>query len=260
MTRLLTMFGAAAATVALAGPAAAALPVALKSDAAVHDGRVTLGDLFDGAGAVSGVVVASGLRPGANAVLDATRLQMLAGRNGLDWPNQRGLRRVIALADAGPAATSRSGGSAAQVEVLTYGRDLQTGDIVQPEDLVWAKAPAYGAASGGARDSKEMIGLAARRPLRAGALASTRDVSAPLVVKKDDLVSVTYEATGVRLVLQAKALSAAAVGQSFDAVNPASKKVIRALATGAGQAVVGPAADPIQSALQSDPQLLASIR
>ncbi len=101
---------AAALWMALAASALASQPVALKPQIGMQNGRVTLGDLFDGAGAAAGVVVASGATPGANLVLDAGRVQMLARAHGLDWTNERGVRRIIARADimgsAAPLAVS----------------------------------------------------------------------------------------------------------------------------------------------------------
>ncbi|MEJ6789863.1 flagella basal body P-ring formation protein FlgA [Brevundimonas sp. BR2-1] len=83
---------AAVAALALAGPALAG-PVTLKVNPVDSDGRVTLGDLFDGAGAASNVVV--GQRAGPSIVFEAGQLQSLARQSGLDWANPTGLRRVV---------------------------------------------------------------------------------------------------------------------------------------------------------------------
>lgn len=76
-----------AATPALCGP------VVLKAQPVDSDGRVTLGDLFDGAGAAADVQVA--VRSGPSVVLEAGQLQMLARQSGLEWSNPQGLRRVV---------------------------------------------------------------------------------------------------------------------------------------------------------------------
>ena len=73
--------------------AAVAGPVTLKANPVDSDGRVTLGDLFDGAGAASEVVVGS--RGGPSIVFEAGQLQSLARQSGLDWANPAGLRRVV---------------------------------------------------------------------------------------------------------------------------------------------------------------------
>ena len=223
------------------GGAAFAGPVELRDGVAVQNGRLTLGDLFDGAGAASRVVVATA-QPGSNVVLDAGRLQVVARANGLQWANAQGLRRVIARADGAGAA---SGAQAGNRTVLMYARSIAAGEIVQPEDLVWGKA--VGAPADAPRDADAVIGKAAKRPLREGAAVAGRDVAAPQIIKKDEVVTVAFESGGIRLTLQAKAMSGAALGETFNVVNPASRKVVQALAIGPGEAVVGPAAEAAKS-------------
>ena len=93
---------AAAAALLLAGPALA-WPVTLKANPVDADGQITLGDVFDGAGPASGVVI--GARSGPSAVFEAGQLQAMARQAGLDWANPTGLRRVVVRhATAAPAA------------------------------------------------------------------------------------------------------------------------------------------------------------
>ena len=80
------------AALMVAGPALAG-PVTLKANPVDDDGRVTLGDLFDGAGAAANVVV--GQRAGPSIVFEAGQLQSLARQSGLHWANPTGLRRVV---------------------------------------------------------------------------------------------------------------------------------------------------------------------
>jgi flagella basal body P-ring formation protein FlgA len=121
--------------------------------------------------------------------------------------------------------------------------------VVQPADLVWAKLAM--APADAPRDADAVVGLAARRPLRAGAAVSARDVAAPQVIKSGDLVTVTYEDSGISLSLQAKALASAAVGETVSVLNTQSKKTLQAVATAPGQAAVGPAAQMLKAAVRS---------
>ncbi|MDP1629933.1 MAG: flagellar basal body P-ring formation chaperone FlgA [Caulobacter sp.] len=239
MRRLLltVLCGALIASPALAGT------VSLKADVADSDGRVTLGDLFDGAGSASDVLVAN--RSGPSVVLDAGAVQGLARRAGLDWGNPQGLRRIVVRAGSPVATASAQRGN---VEVLTWARSLNSGDVIQPQDMIWTKAA--GAPSDAPRDADAVIGMAARRPLREGSTVSVRDVVAQQVIAAGDMVQVTWSDGGVSLTLQGKALANAAAGQSFNVQNPISKKVIEAVATGPGQAVTGPAAQRLRAAAQ----------
>jgi flagella basal body P-ring formation protein FlgA len=220
---------------ALVSAASAGQPVNLNPEPTDATGQVTLGELFDNAGPARDIVVTT--RTGPTIVLDAAAVRSFAARNGLDWDNPRGVRRIIVRAGpgaSGSAATSRN------QEILTYGRDLSAGEVVQPQDLVWAKAAAQPADA--PRDADAVIGMAARRPLRQGDAVQTHDVAAPIVIKLGDTISVIYADGGVTLTLEARAMANASVGETLNVLNPASKKVIEAVASGPGQAVVGPEA------------------
>ncbi|KRA59545.1 flagellar basal body ring protein [Caulobacter sp. Root655] len=236
------------AALLIASPALAGQAVSLRSDTTDADGRVTLGELFDGAGAASDMVIAT--RAGPTVVLDAAQVQITARRAGLDWSNPNGVRRIIVRAGSGSGGDGAlAGASRGNVEVLAYARSMATGDIVQPEDLIWVKAAA--SPSDAPRDADALIGMTAKRALRQGSAASLRDVSTPLVIKAGDIVAVTYEDAGVALTLQGKAMAAGAVGDSLMVQNTASKKIIETVVTGPGSTAVGPQAMRLKASRNS---------
>ena len=195
MTLLHRTLALSAALVALAGPALAA-PVTLKTNPVDDDGRVTLGDIFDGAGGAADVMVAR--RVGPSVVMEAGQLQALARQAGLDWTNPNGLRRVAVrqgVADAPGAAPT-----------------------VQA-----AAAPA---------------------PIRA---AARRPAARETVIKRNDMVRVTYEVGGVKLAVLGRAMRDAAVGEPVAVTNTTSNRIIDAVAAGPGQAIAGPAGDAIRA-------------
>ncbi|HZZ33223.1 MAG TPA: flagellar basal body P-ring formation chaperone FlgA [Phenylobacterium sp.] len=234
---------------ALAGPALAGRGVSLKADTVSGDSIVTLGDLFDGAGVAARVAVAE--RQGQTVVLDAAVVQAAARRAGLDWDNPDRLHKIVVRAGVsnssgvGPAGAG-AGAAHGNVEVLTYTRSLNAGEIVQPTDLSWIKVAAAPADSPG--DAAAVIGQAAKRPLRAGAVVQARDIGSAVVIKPGDMVTVTYEADGISLSLEGKAMGAAGVGEALAVQNTQSKKTVQTMVVGPGQAVVGPAAQDIKTA------------
>ncbi|OWR18822.1 flagellar basal body P-ring biosynthesis protein FlgA [Brevundimonas diminuta] len=249
----------AAAVAAFAAPVLAtqalAGPVNLLPDPVDDDGRITLGELFDDAGAASNVVV--GRRAGATAVLEASQVQIAARRAGLEWSNPTGLRRIVvreggalsggalpAEASARPAAASvgapaRAGSS---VEVLTYARSLAAGDVIQPEDVVWASVQSHLAPAGGPQDAEAVIGLQAKRALRAGSPVGPRDLASPQVIARNDMVEVAYINDGVELTVTGKATRNASAGEAVPILNVQSNRTIDAVAVAPGRAVAGPAA------------------
>jgi flagella basal body P-ring formation protein FlgA len=238
---------------AMASPAFAGVPVTLRNDTSAS-GPITLGDLFDGAGRASNVVVAQGVTSGS-VVLDAAQVQRVAINAGLTWANEQGLRRVIVHAGAA-APSAPVAGRAGNVEVLTWKRSLDAGEIIAAEDLTWSKAVA--APAGAPRDPDQLIGKAVKRPLREGASASLRDVANPVVIKKDDLVTVIYAVDGVNVSMQGKAVTTAALGEPVTVMNTTSKKLIQAVASGVAQALVGPQADALRAQTLASNPLIAS--
>ena len=189
----------------------------------------------------------NGAPAGLNAVLDAATVQRMAHLNGLEWDNATGIRRIIVHGGAVAAQAAPVASAAKMVEVLTYARSLAAGEVVQPADLTYAKVPVFQAPQDAPRDAADIIGKAARRPLRSGAAVASLDVTAAQVIKRDDMIAVAFHAEGMTLTLQGKALGGAAMGETVNVLNPTSKKVIQAVAVGPDQAVVGPEAEQIKS-------------
>lgn len=228
------------AALAIATPALAATPVTLKLDAVDADGVVTLGEIFDGAGPAGAVPVAT--RAQASVMLNAQAIRVAAARAGLDWSNAEGLRTIVVRGATTPAAGAVA--ARGNVDVLTWARSIPAGEMIQPSDLVWGKAAL--APADAPNDPDAVIGLAARRPLRAGAAVAGRDVSAPQVVKANEVVTLTYDNGGVSLSLQGKALSGGAIGETINVQNVTSKKTVQAVVIGPGQAAVGPQAEQLK--------------
>lgn len=241
-----------AAVAVAAGAAVAGQPVALRPQVQAI-GDITLGDLFDNTGAAAGVVVGTGAPQGQTAVLDAAAVQRIAGAHGLDWDNAGGIRRILVL------SVGAGGGASQTVQVLTYVRNMMAGDQVQPQDLAYGSVPAFSVPPDAPRDAESVIGKIARRPLRMGAAVSAHDLSAALVVKRDDDIQVAYHSDGVSLILQGKAMADAAVGDQVAVMNTNSKKVIQAVVVGPDQAVVGPEADQIRGLEHPSPTTFAAL-
>ena len=242
-----------AASAAMAGQ-----PVTLRQDLS-SAGAITLGDLFDGAGAAGKTVVGNGAPVGLDAVLDAGEVQRIAHIHGLDWDNPRGVRRIIVLsaATAAPAADTPAQ-PRRMVEALTYARSLNAGEMVQPQDLTFAKVAVFAVPADAPADAARIIGKVARRPLRAGVAVSAQDVAASQLIKRDDMVEIAYRDDGINLVLQGRAMTSASAGEPVTVMNTASKKVFQAIAVGPDQAIVGPEAERVRANSQIDLTQFAS--
>lgn len=133
-----TLILGAAMALAMAGTVLAG-PVSLKSNPVDTDGQVTFGDLFDGAGAASDVVV--GRRIGPSIVFEASQLQGLARQSGLDWANPTGLRRVVVRQGMQGQVSSASAASPATplpvtTTALAPARSAYADRVISRNDLV----------------------------------------------------------------------------------------------------------------------------
>ena len=257
-----TSLGLLLALVLAAAPAFAGERVVLKDGLSVAGAEVRLGDLFDGAGPASGVLVARASGP--TLILDAGRVQAIAAAHGLEWANPNGYRQLVvkttasapapvppqaqapAAAPATTVATTTGDGARTlaaaperMVEALTWAHDMIAGDVVRPEDVAWTKVPARLVPHDAERDPDAAVGQAARRALREGAPAAVHDLAPPKVIRRDQDVEVVFLQDGIRLVLTGRAMADAALGEAVPVLNIQSKKTIDAVASGTGQAVIG---------------------
>jgi len=93
--------------------AAFADPVTLRTRVEANGPAITLGDLFDGAGAVSGRAVAPSPPPGQIATLSVPVVAAAASAAGLEWAPPAGLMDVRVVRPAGARATLPAGGGRA---------------------------------------------------------------------------------------------------------------------------------------------------
>jgi flagella basal body P-ring formation protein FlgA len=265
MGRFLRRMALALALLSAPAAALAGQPVELKLHP-IARGYITLGDLFENADDTAAkVVVIRAPPPGMDAVLEASEIQMLARRNGLDWSNARGLAHITVESLAGgpsgarkPVASSgarsarrplRDDAGLSRDRTLVYARNIATGEIVGASDLQWS----FDAISGGdTLDNPALvIGKSARHTVRAGAAVQAYDLASPKLIHAGEAVEVSYENDGVVLTLEAKATSDATLGETVEVINTLSKKSIEAVASAPGRAVVGPGADALKASMLS---------
>lgn len=90
---------------AVSASVAFADPVALRSRIEAHGPAITLGDIFDGAGAVSGRAIAPAPAPGQITTLPIMLVSAAASAAGLDFTPPPGVASVQVVRPGGMAAT-----------------------------------------------------------------------------------------------------------------------------------------------------------
>ncbi|ESQ80142.1 flagellar basal body P-ring formation chaperone FlgA [Asticcacaulis sp. YBE204] len=236
---------AGTATVFAASHTYAQDSVTLRAQVTDADGRVTLGDLFDGAGKASDIVIAQRRNP--SIVLDAGQVQVQARQAGLIWTNPQGLRRIIVSAGGDGVATATKVQAGATKDVLVFTRTMSAGEIVSAADIAFKPVQAHMASGALMLDAQTAIGKSVRLPVREGGIVRTSDLASPVVIKRAELVKVTWSMNGISLSMTGQAQKDAAIGDVVMVQNPQSKKLIEAVVTGPGTAVTGDAALALRS-------------
>jgi flagella basal body P-ring formation protein FlgA len=91
-----------------------------------------------------------------------------------------------------------------------------------------------------------VVGLAVKRPLRAGSVLHSADLIKAEVVQRNEAVMIVYAVPGVLLTVRGKALEAGAVGDIVNVLNTQSNRTVQATVTGPGRVTIG-ATIPLQA-------------
>ena len=142
------------------------------------------------------------------------------------------------------------------VEVAVLTRTLARGDVIKAADFtVERRRKAEFLAS--AMPASQAVGLAAVRPLRMGELLRTTDLTKAEVVRRNQTVTIVYQAPGITLTVRGKALESGAVGDVINVTNLQSNHVVQASVEGPGRVAIAamapavvlasaPAAPPVE--------------
>ena len=141
----------------------------------------------------------------------------------------------------------------AGVRVLVPAHDIARGSVITESDMTSVVSP--NDVMGVASRLSDVVGMEARRTLRAGETLRMQDLKHPVLVAKGSTVTMTFEAPGIVLTASGRAMSEGGLGETVTIQNPASFRQISAVVIGPGQvrAQVG-------GALPLTPGRMAAIR
>jgi len=149
---------------------------------------------------------------------------------------------------AAPARLRYTGTAVETVEAAVLARGVERNEIIKASDVVVERRPKAEVGNDAAsRDA--VVGMQARRQLRAGAAVRTADLAKPDLVSRDQSVTLTYQAVGLYLTVRGKALEAGTEGDVVNVLNLQSKRTVSGIVIGRGQVAVAVAA----------PRLVASV-
>ncbi|HKF99076.1 MAG TPA: flagellar basal body P-ring formation chaperone FlgA [Xanthobacteraceae bacterium] len=139
----------------------------------------------------------------------------------------------------------------AEAAVLT--RPLKSGDVVKASDVLVErpKAEIRGDVAGSVAD---VVGLAARRPLRAGETVHAADLMKPDLVQRNEMVTLFYEVPGLVLTMRGKALDSGAQGDPVNVLNIQSKRTVQGTVSGPRQVTIAAPMPRMTTQLDPPPQ------
>ncbi len=121
------------------------------------------------------------------------------------------------------------------IAVAALVRPLSRGEAIQANDLLVERRKRKSVPTGALIEPTNLIGLVARRTLRAGDIVRDGDVVRPNLVEKNQLVTVVYEAPGLSLALRGKALGNGLEGAIVSVMNLQTKRTLEAVVIGPGR-------------------------
>lgn len=128
--------------------------------------------------------------------------------------------------------------------------DLDRGDALQAKDLTVIKRPAAYVGNDVIASMSDLVGMIPRRVLKAGEPVRQADLAKPILVEKNQLVTVTYASRGISLSMRGRAQSNGAMGETIRVLNPQSKRMLEGIVSGPAQVTIS--APPAPAATLAD--------
>lgn len=120
------------------------------------------------------------------------------------------------------------------IEMPHLAANLPAGTILTPDNVVMKAVPVGQADAYGYVPVDQLVGMALNRQSREGMLLRASDVSPPLAVSKNDLVTIIYRRGPMTLTVKGQAITNASRGNSLQVLNLMSNRVITATAVSPG--------------------------
>lgn len=111
---------------------------------------------------------------------------------------------------------------------------LPEGAVLGSTDIEMRPVPLRQADAMGYASPELLVGKALRRPSREGVILTPSDVAEPVVVARNDMVTIYYRSGPMTLTVKGQALNAAAEGEPVEVLNLVSRRVIATTAIAAG--------------------------
>jgi flagella basal body P-ring formation protein FlgA len=126
----------------------------------------------------------------------------------------------------GPALINRTvaGSVYETVQLPVLARSIAPGEVIQLPDLDWMAVRIDRVAANAVSDPKQLVGMTARRPLRANQMLRMSDIAMAPTIHRGSMVTLMVQTENMTLTVQGRALEDAALGQPIRVINTMSNK------------------------------------
>ncbi len=182
--------------------------------------------------------------------VEADALAPLAVRDFDYDPATSRFAAVVAVPDSDVLGqgTRVTGRAMRIVELPVPQRQIKRGDTIGPADVAMQRLPLSRAPDDAVRSLAEIVGKSARSTLQMGAPVPADRLMEPLLVGRNDAVTIVYRSGGLVLSVRGRALAEGARGDLVTVMNAQSNRTIEAIVSGPGQVVVEPPRQLVASA------------
>ena len=125
---------------------------------------------------------------------------------------------------------------AARADAVLAAMTIRSGTILTADHLSLSEMTLPGAAT----DPKALIGMEARVNLYANRPIRPEDVGRPTLVERNAIVPLVFNAGGLLITTEGRALGAAGVGETLRVMNLASRSTVFGTVTSDGSVIVNP--------------------
>lgn len=131
------------------------------------------------------------------------------------------------------------------IEVPVLSRRVSAGDAIRASDIDFVRLPVKRIAPNMITDQARLIGMTPRRSIRTNAPVRINEVEMPMVITKNDLVTIHYNVGAMSLATRGRAVNDAGIGELVTLVNDRSGQKVQAIVMGPNSARIEPIA-PLQ--------------
>lgn len=163
--------------------------------------------------------------------------------------NGRFQARIVDTRDGAQRTWGQVSGQLVEMKQVPVMRsNLAPGEVVSQRDIHYVAMPGDRLAGNTIIEAGQILGLAARRGLRAGTPIRANDLQQPVMVKKNGLVLLRLDTPYMQLSTQGRALDDGAQGELVRVMNLRSKVIVQGTVDGDGLVRVAPAGHGMQPA------------